>query len=79
MGVMNRLDHRGHGPIAIWDEDEVSRAAAADIFRHQQTPRSKGGGGCVMYDVTNPHDGKILDNFVPEPTEILAVPPLVGG
>jgi hypothetical protein len=80
--VMNRLDHRGHGPIATWGDDEASRAEAATVFRSHQLPLAEGGRGCTMYDISACEAGalgKKLDSFDPEATEILVVPRLVAG
>jgi hypothetical protein len=78
--VMNRLDHRGHGPIARWSEDAASRAeAAAEFGRHQAMDYT-------MYDISarpglTPGEeiGRKLDAFDAEATEILAVPRMVAG
>ena len=76
--VMNRLDDRGHGPIARWSEDAASRAeASAEFAKHQAL-------GYTMYDISpavTPGEeiGRKLDAFDAEATEILAVPRIVGG
>jgi hypothetical protein len=51
--VMNRLDGRGHGPIAEWDDGDAATItkAAAEFLRHG-TPRAQGGLGHTMYDIS---------------------------
>jgi hypothetical protein len=80
MHVMNRLDARGHGPIARWSEDAASQTeAGAEFAKHQAL-------GYTMYDISErprltPGEeiGRKLDSFDAEATEILAVPRMVAG
>jgi hypothetical protein len=77
--VMNRLDARGHGPIAQWSDDAASRSAAASAFAAHQAM------GYTMYDISEraltPGEvlGRKLEAFDAEATEILAVPRMVAG
>ncbi len=80
MGVLNRLDHRGHGPIAKWSEDTRSRGKAAAEFAAHIAE------GYTMYDISEPPGvtpgkalGRKLDAFDPEAIEILAVPRMIAG
>jgi hypothetical protein len=75
---LNRLDHRGHGPIATWGDDEASQKEAADIFQMEQLP-IKGGPGRKMYDISAGPPGILLEKFAPEAREILSVPQLQAG
>jgi hypothetical protein len=76
---LNRLDHRGHGPLATWGDDETSQKAAADIFQLEQLPTKEGGRGRKMYDISAGPPGVLLEKFAPEAREILSVPQLQAG
>jgi hypothetical protein len=70
--MMNRLDHRGHGPIAEWSRDAASRRrAAAEFAQHRAR-------GYRMVDVSD-GSGKAMTVFDAEVAEILAIPQLAGG
>lgn len=74
MGVMSRLDHRGHGPVASWKpEDAESVAVASRVFTHHRERHY------TMFDVSNPQKGRRLDAFDVEAKEILAVPRMRAG
>jgi hypothetical protein len=71
MGVINRLDHRGHGPVAEWDRGQGEEVAAQVFAEHQ-------AGGYTMFDISK-GDGVKLDAFDPAAEEILAVPRMQAG
>ena len=71
MSVINRLDHRGHGPIAEWERGQGEEAAARVFAEHQAK-------GYTMFDISR-GDGAKLDAFDPAATEILAVPRMQAG
>lgn len=71
-GVMSRLDHRGHGPVARWTEDKATHVNAAQVFGEHVR------NGYTMYDISD-NIGHKLDAFDPAATEILATPRMRGG
>ena len=73
MGVMFKLDASGHGEVAKWGADAESRAAGTAAFQ------ALADKGFTMFDITDPMEGKKLEAFDPNATEILAVPRMVGG
>jgi len=73
-GKIYKLDSSGHGEVASWGEDAVSREAGAAAFQ------ALADKGFTMFDVSDPLKGKpALRTFDPEVAEIIAVPQLVGG
>lgn len=71
-GVINRLDHRGHGEVTRWSDDQISQTEAERVFREHQT------NFYTMADMTN-GEGIVMKEFDPHVTEILAVPPMIRG
>ncbi len=79
--VMNRLDARGHSPIAEWgDADARSQVKAERVFREHIARHY------TMYDLTpgrgpagDENLGRKIEAFDPTATEILAAPQLVAG
>lgn len=71
-GVINRLDHRGHGEVTRWSDDQISQAEAERVFRDHQSRFY------TMADMTH-GVGTVMKDFDPEVTEILAVPPMIRG
>ena len=83
MGEINRLDHRGHGPMATWSpNNKVEIKTAEEVFNKLRLPVAKGGEGNELYDISDPQNPGIhMKTFDPAATEILAVPlgKMVGG
>jgi hypothetical protein len=73
MGKMFKLDRSGHGEVATWGDDVESREAGTKAFA------SLVERGFTMFDVTNPQEGKKLDQFEPDAAEIIAVPRMQAG
>jgi hypothetical protein len=71
MGIINRLDHRGHGPVAEW-EGESGAAVAARVFAEHQAK------GYTMFKLDG-GTGELLRSFDPAAEEILAVPAMQAG
>lgn len=73
-GVINRLDHRGHGPVAQWAAgDRLSETEAQRIFAEHQ------GNRFTMFNISDGQDGELMKAFDPAATEILAVPRMQAG
>ncbi len=77
MGVISKLDHRGHGLVATWDKaDKLSFQAAEATFGDLVEQKNK------MFDISDEKpeaEHRELKAFDPNATEILAVPQLQGG
>jgi hypothetical protein len=74
MGVLNRLDSRGHGLVAKWDPKvEADIVKAKTVFDDHQ------GEGYTMFDISEPAQSRRLESFDPAAKEILAVPRMVAG
>ena len=77
MGMMYRLDDRGHGLVEKWGKDRASQDKAALVFaEHQQQHYT-------MFDISKEgqtgEPGVKLDRFDPSAEEILAVPRMQAG
>jgi hypothetical protein len=73
MGMMMRLDRRGHGVIAEWGTGSIGRRRAEKIFAEHVA------AGFNMADISEGRDGEFITAFDPEIEEILAVPKMVAG
>ncbi len=78
MAIMMRLDNRGHGELARWNQgDRVAQEQAAMIFAEHQKKHY------TMFDITNKGDnnepGEVMKTFDPAVEEILAVPRMKAG
>lgn len=73
MGVMNRLDNRGDGPVAEWDRaDGETLDNALRVFAEHRA------AGYTMFDISR-DDGATMEAFDPAATEIMAVPRMQAG
>ncbi len=74
MSVINRLDGRGHGPVARWSAEHADQVVSAkQVFDKMLED------GYLMTDVSDPKEEVVLKAFDPNATEILAVPRMIGG
>ena len=71
MGTIYKLDRTGHGEVATWGDDAASRAVGAAAFADLAAK------GFTMF--TGGTEGRKLEAFDPEATEVIAIPRLVGG
>ncbi len=72
-GTIYQLNQQGHGIVAQWGDDRVSRRAAQRVFdRHIAR-------GDRIADLAN-GDGVFVENFDPDTQrELLVVTKMVGG
>jgi hypothetical protein len=74
MGIMNRLDGRGHGLVAKWDPKvEADIVKAETVFAEHQD------AGYTRFDISELEQSRRLMSFDPTAKEILAVPRMVAG
>ena len=77
MGIMYRLDDRGHGMVEKWGNDRKSQKRAAKVFAEHKAK------GFTMFDISQEgqtgEPGVLLKEFNPAAEEILACPRFVAG
>jgi len=73
--VLNRTDHRGHGPVALWDpENKIEVKTAEEAFQGELARRAN------LYDMSKAMTAdSLMKAFDPNVEEILSVPQKVGG
>jgi hypothetical protein len=70
-----RLDHRGEGPVALWDPDnKIEIKTAEEVFKGELAR------GANLHDLAKAHRiDSIMKTFDPDVEEILSIPQVEGG